>query len=123
MSSTLIPFPNFPLASKGSMLNKITLLVAAFAAASTASPTFTSPALAEKSGCMGCHQLDKKLVGPGFAQVATKYAGQKDAEAKLIVSIKAGGAGKWGSIPMPASGNVSDADISTLAAWVLTTGK
>lgn len=73
-------------------------------------PAFANSALAEKNGCMACHQLDKKLVGPGFAEVAAKYAGQQDAEAKLIVSIKAGGAGKWGPIPKPASSNVSDVD-------------
>lgn len=104
-------------------MKKFTALAAVIATAALNAPAFANPALAEKSGCMACHQLDKKLVGPGFAEVAAKYAGQPDAEVKLIVSIKAGGAGKWGPIPMPASSNVSDADIKTLAAWVLSTCK
>lgn len=104
-------------------MKKFIALAAVIATASVHAPASANAALAEKSGCMGCHQLDKKLVGPGFAEVAAKYAGQKDAEAKLAVSIKTGGAGKWGPIPMPASSNVSDADIKTLAAWVLTVGK
>jgi cytochrome c len=101
-------------------------LVAAWVTASLiapASPTFANPALAQKSGCMACHQLEKKLVGPGLKEVATKYAGAQDAEAKLINSIKNGGAGKWGPVPMPASSHVTDGDIKTLAAWVLTIGQ
>jgi cytochrome c len=104
-------------------LKRYLSLVAALIAIGFATPALANPQLAEKSGCMACHELDKKLVGPGFAEVAAKYAGQPDAEAKLLVSIKAGGAGKWGPIPMPASSNVSDADVKTLAAWVLTAGK
>jgi cytochrome c len=55
--------------------------------------------------------------------VAKKYAGQKDAEANLVKSIKAGGSGKWGPVPMPAQAGLSDADAKTLAAWILAGGK
>jgi len=58
-------------------------------------------------------------VGPAYREVAKKYAGQQDAEATLAKSIKAGGTGKWGPIPMPAQTALSDADAKTLAAWVL----
>ena len=63
--------------------------------------------------------MDKKVVGPGYKEVAAKYAGQKDAEAALAKSIKAGGSGKWGPVPMPAQAALSDADARALAAWVL----
>jgi len=39
--------------------------------------------------------------------------------AKLAASIKAGGAGKWGPVPMPAQAALSDNDAKTLAAWIL----
>jgi cytochrome c len=55
--------------------------------------------------------------------VAKKYAGQADAEANLTKSIKAGGSGKWGPIPMPPQAQLSDADAKTLAAWVLSGAK
>lgn len=74
-------------------------------------------ALATKSACMACHAVDKKLVGPAYKDVAAKYKGM-DA-AKLAASIKAGGAGKWGPVPMPAQAALSDADANTLAAWIL----
>ena len=41
-------------------------------------------ALAKKSGCMKCHAIDKKKDGPSYKDVAAKYKGKADAEAKLI---------------------------------------
>ncbi len=75
--------------------------------------------LAKKNNCLACHAVDKKIVGPAYQDVAKKYAGQADAEANLIKSIKAGGSGKWGPIPMPPQAQLSDADAKALAAWVL----
>ena len=77
-------------------------------------------ALAQKSTCLSCHAIDKKLVGPAYKDVAKKYKGDKTAEAKLIEKVKKGGSGVWGPIPMPAnSPRVKDADIKTLVEWVL----
>ena len=69
---------------------------------------------------MSCHTVDKKLVGPGYKEVAAKYKGDKTAEAKLVEKVKKGGAGVWGPIPMPANAQVSDADVKTLVKWILT---
>ena len=77
-------------------------------------------ALAQKSGCLVCHSVDKKVLGPAYKDVAAKYKGNKEAEAKLIEKVKKGGSGTWGPIPMPAnSPKVSDEDIKTLVEWVL----
>jgi cytochrome c len=89
------------------------------AAVLVSAPAFASKELAQKNNCLACHTVDKKLVGPAYRDVAKKYAGQQDAEATLAKSIKAGGTGKWGPIPMPAQTALSDADAKTLAAWVL----
>ena len=56
---------------------------------------------------------------PAYNDVVKKYAGQKDAVAVLSDSIRKGGMGKWGSVPMPAQPNLSDADVKTLATWIL----
>ena len=77
-------------------------------------------ALAQKSACLACHSVDKKLVGPAYKDVAKKYKGDKTAEAKLIEKVKKGGTGVWGQIPMPAnSPQVKDDDIKTLVKWIL----
>lgn len=82
-------------------------------------PALANLQLAQKSQCMACHGVDKKLVGPAYQDVAKKYAGQKEAEANLVRSIKAGGSGKWGPVPMPPQAALSDADARTLAGWIL----
>jgi cytochrome c len=84
-----------------------------------AAPAAASLAIAQKNACVACHAVDKKLLGPSYQDVAKKYAGQKDAVDKLKASIKAGGMGKWGQIPMPAQPNLSDADAAVLAKWIL----
>ena len=75
--------------------------------------------LAKKDGCLACHALDKKLVGPSWTEVGTKYANDPAAEAKLIAKVKKGGAGVWGTVPMPPNVTVKDADIKTLVQYVL----
>ena len=84
-----------------------------------AAPAFASKDLATKNACLGCHAIDTKMVGPSYKDVAAKYAGQKDAADTLAKSIKAGGSGKWGQIPMPAQAGLSEADAKTLAVWIL----
>ena len=77
-------------------------------------------ALAKKSGCLACHGVDKKVLGPGLKDVAAKYKGDSSAEAKLIAKVKAGGSGVWGPIPMPAnSPQVKDGDIKSIVKWIL----
>lgn len=95
---------------------KSLVLVAAVLAAF---PAFASKELAQKNACLACHATDKKLVGPAYQEIARKYAGQKDAQAALVASIKAGGSGKWGPVPMPAQPALADADANALAAWIL----
>lgn len=89
-----------------------TLMVAGQAAA--------DQALAQKSGCLACHGVDKKVLGPGLKDIAAKYKGDKGAEAKLVTKVKKGGSGVWGPMPMPAnSPQVKDNDIKTIVKWIL----
>jgi len=76
-------------------------------------------AMLKKNACAACHANDKKMVGPAYKDVANKYRGQKDAEAKLAAKIKKGGTGVWGSIPMPPNPAVSDADVTTMVQYIL----
>lgn len=94
----------------------VTLTVALACAASAAS---ANPDLAKAKNCMACHAIGSKLVGPAYKDVAAKYAGQKDAEDKLVQKVMKGGSGIWGPIPMPANPQVSEAEARTLVKWVL----
>jgi len=84
-----------------------------------AAPAFANADLAQKKNCLACHATDKKVVGPSYKEVAAKYAGQKDAVAKLADKIQKGGTGVWGQVPMPPN-PVTPEEAKTLAAWVLT---
>jgi cytochrome c len=85
--------------------------------------TMASLELAQKYACMTCHGVDNKVLGPAYKSVAEKYNDIKDSEALLAASIKKGGSGKWGAIPMPVQTTLSEADAKILAKWILATGK
>jgi cytochrome c len=76
-------------------------------------------ALAQKSGCIACHNVDKKVIGPAYKEVALKYKTDKDAPGKLVEKVKKGGAGVWGQVPMPPNPQVTDPEILTMVAWIL----
>lgn len=76
--------------------------------------------LLKDKACLSCHQLDRKLVGPAYKDVAAKYKARKDAEAYLAKKILGGSTGVWGPIPMPPNGTVSADEAKTLAKFVLT---
>ena len=99
---------------------KSLILSAASLALSLALPAQASEELAKKHLCTTCHVVKgTKTIGPTYADVAKKYAGQKDAEAKLVEKVKKGGSGVWGQVPMPPNAAVPDADVRALVKWVL----
>ncbi|OYU00691.1 MAG: cytochrome C' [Burkholderiales bacterium PBB1] len=98
---------------KIALLLTSTLLISASA--------FANPELAEKKGCLACHAVDAKRIGPSFKDVAAKYAGDKKVVAALASKVRKGGGGVWGSIPMPANTQVSEAEAKQLVEWVLAT--
>ncbi|MBP0598632.1 c-type cytochrome [Herbaspirillum sp. LeCh32-8] len=101
---------------------KYLLLIATLVAgAAISAEALANPQLAKSKNCMACHSVDNKIVGPAFKDVAKKYAGQKDAEAKLTQKVLNGGGGVWGAVPMPANkGQVTEAEARELVKWVLT---
>lgn len=76
-------------------------------------------ALAKQNACLGCHAIDKKIVGPSFQSVSQKYKSDLNAQTFLKNKIAKGGAGSWGVVPMPANSKLSDADLSLLTSWIL----
>jgi cytochrome c len=101
---------------------KIVIIAAAAAVAVLSAPARADEALAKKHNCLACHQVDKKLVGPGYKEIAKKYKGQSGAAAKLAEKVKKGGSGAWGAVPMPPNPAVPDADLKKLVDWILKLG-
>ncbi len=101
----------------------ITLLSAAALLSSVQAPAFADAALAQAKNCMACHAVDKKMVGPSYKSVSEKYAADAGAAKMLAEKIQKGstpGKGNWGPVPMPANPQVTEAEATKLAAWVMT---
>ena len=109
---------------------KIEMAALAIAGALTLATTGASAALDDgkaqellkKAGCVACHNVDKKIVGPTYKDVAQKRKGEKDAVARLEKAVRSGSNGAYGQIPMPPNPKekISDADLRELVEWVLT---
>lgn len=99
-------------------MRKFVFVLAAFGAVASTS-AFASADLAKSKNCIACHAAANKVVGPSYKDIAAKYAGQKDAEAKLVQKVIKGGSGVWGPVPMPANPQVSQAEAQTLVKWIL----
>jgi len=87
----------------------------------SAGNVLASEDLAKKSGCLACHAIDKKVVGPSYKDIAAKYKDDAEAEARLIEKLQKGGAGIWGEIFMPPMQTVPEGDIKILVNWILST--
>ena len=96
------------------MKRMLLVLAASVASVDITAPAFADVALAKAKKCGTCHAVDKTKAGPSYQSMAKKYAGQKDASAKMAgVILKGLG-------DMPASANVNDAEAKQLADWILT---
>ena len=95
-------------------------MTAALSVSAAASAADNGASLFTKSGCDTCHSIDKRIVGPALREIAEKYRGDNEALAMLEKKVRKGGAGTWGSMPMPpVSQSVSDENIRTMIKWVL----
>jgi cytochrome c len=94
------------------------LLIAAVAAASMAlaGAAQASEALAKDKGCLGCHAVDAKKMGPAFKEVSGKYKGKADAEATIAGVLKSGKSTGGKTHPVA---KASDDEMKALAKWVL----
>ena len=75
--------------------------------------------LARRKACFSCHGVEKRIVGPTFHEIATKYRGDASAEPRLAEKVRLGGSGTWGTLEMPAHHDLPDADLRSLVKWIL----
>ena len=102
-------------------LMKQVFMICLSAAAFISTSAMANADLAKSKNCLTCHSVNNKVIGPAFKDVAAKYAGQKDAESKLVQKVLKGSSGTWGgpSSVMPANMQVTEAEAHTLVKWVL----
>ena len=83
-------------------------------------------ALAKAKNCLACHSVERKIVGPAYKDIAKRYVGLADVEAKLAEKIIKGGKGAWtkelgAAIPMPPNPSVKPEEATRLVKWILGT--
>jgi len=96
--------------------------ISAAASSLTTAPgaPLSAETLATKYGCLSCHKVNTKVVGPAFKDVAAKYRSDPAALDKISEQIHNGGAGKWGPAVMPPYHTlVTDAQADALARWIM----
>lgn len=91
----------------------------ALSAALTAQPAQMGEKLVTENDCSSCHAADGPSVGPSYAAIAKRYAGQANAIGRLTVKIREGGSGNWGDVAMTPHPSVTDAQAKQMLAWIL----
>jgi cytochrome c len=112
----MTPFKSHPILITGLALSLLLMPL---------TPAQASPDLAKKNTCSGCHAMDRKVVGPSYKAIATRYQSQPRAQMvdALASKIRLGGGGVWGIVVMPANTKISEADARKLAEWILDSNK
>lgn len=83
-------------------------------------PVFVAgSAKAKESGCTACHMVERKIVGPSYADVAAKYENTEENVALLTDHVINGNVGNWGEVPMPAHPHLAKEDVETIVRYVL----
>ncbi|MBI3480960.1 MAG: c-type cytochrome [Nitrosomonadales bacterium] len=88
------------------------------------------PASAKKNNCIACHGIEMRVVGPRWIDIANKYKGAAKFEYNgkdyplvegLMMKISKGGAGHWGTMPMPANdpNGTKQEEIKELVTFIL----
>ena len=89
----------------------IVLTAAVLVGSAGASAAYAQEALAKSSGCLNCHAVDTKKMGPSFKEISAKYKGKDDAAATLETKLSSG----KGHPAVKASAD----DVKSLVKWVL----
>lgn len=76
-------------------------------------------AKAKQAGCTACHMVERKIVGPSYADVAEKYASTPENIEMLTSHVINGNVGNWGEIQMPAHPHLEKAEVETIVKYVL----
>jgi len=103
---------------EGLIMNNLSALLFALVLSSGSAQGADPQTLAASKGCLSCHGVDAKILGPSYKDIAKKYAGDKAAEDKLVKKVVGGGSGVWGTMPMP-GGIANEAESRVLVKWIL----
>jgi len=79
----------------------------------------TIPSSLKNNNCVTCHTINKKLMGPSWKDIANKYKSNQNAMQTINQSISSGSSNKWGGMPMPASPQINQEEVTEISKWIL----
>ncbi|MGQ0711702.1 MAG: c-type cytochrome [Rhodoferax sp.] len=86
-------------------------------------PPKTDPLqIARDKNCLACHSVSEPGYSasmPSFSRIASFYRSNPPASGVLERKVKNGGNGTFGSTPMPANPQISDAELLIVIPWIL----
>ena len=97
---------------------RIVVSILAVSAALTAQQPQMGEKLMNENDCSSCHAQDRQSVGPSYAAIAKRYAGQVDATSRLAARIREGGSGNWGDVAMTPHPDLTNAQAKQMLAWI-----
>ena len=100
-------------------MKKIILIFSIVSIYTISNANETGKQLAQESGCLACHSVKTKVLGPSYQDVSKKYNSDKTSKSMLVKKIKNGGKGNWGNIPMPPHPQLKEKDIEKIVTWIL----
>jgi len=83
-------------------------------------PAYANEEIAQKTGCLACHAVDKRVVGKAYRDVAAKYRGNPFAATIIRYKVR-NGTGNHKPVPMPPfdESKISTADLDAVIDWIL----
>ncbi|MGL1888094.1 MAG: cytochrome C [Reichenbachiella sp.] len=102
--------------TKVSFLFFITFLYSCGESKTTAKSEEQIKPMLEKGTCMVCHQVDRKLIGPSFRDIAKKNY----SEDRIVELIKNPEPQNWPdyTLPMAPITHISDENLKEIALWI-----
>lgn len=73
----------------------------------------------KESDCTSCHNVERKIVGPAYKDVAAKYENTEENVTMLAGKVINGTVGTWGEIPMAPHPALSEEDAKDMVRYVL----
>jgi cytochrome c len=67
--------------------------------------------------CLECHDVENRVVGPSWREIAANRNGYQWAHALIVYKISSGSVGEYGTVPMPHN-EVLDEDLDAIAGWI-----
>jgi cytochrome c len=72
----------------------------------------------KSSDCFNCHQVEQKIIGPSYMEIADRYRGQPAAVDAAVKRVREGSTNVWGQVPMLPHPQHTTDEVTIMLRWV-----